>query len=159
MLAQRTAANAVTDLSVARERRSQMQGAPQLVVGGPEKEEQPVPRYSDGQQVNDWITKGFMALMALGVSLLVSFGGWLVISVNQINTSTSVLQSEFTPFKHDMVELKGAVDGLRIRGEGWATKDSLSQTKDGFRDDLSKIREHLTNLEVRLTKIESSPPR
>lgn len=135
-----------------------MQGAPQLAVGEPEKEEQIVPRAGDGQQVNDWVAKGFMALTALGVSLLVSFGGWLVVSVNQINNTTSVLQSEFTPFKNDMVELKRSVDGLRIRAELWATKDSLTQTKDDFRSDLSRVREQLTGLELRLTKIESTNP-
>jgi len=117
-----------------------------------------VPRAGDGQQVNDWVAKGFMALTALGVSLLVSFGGWLVVSVNQINNTTSVLQSEFTPFKNDMVELKRSVDGLRIRAELWATKDSLTQTKDDFRSDLSRVREQLTGLELRLTKIESTNP-
>lgn len=110
----------------------------------------------DSERIGFWITKGFTALIGISATLLVSFGGWLSVNVNQIHHSTSILQTEFTSYKSDMGELKTAVDDLRIRGEGWATKDSLLTTKDALREDLAKLRDQVNTLEVRMARVEAA---
>lgn len=107
-------------------------------------------------RVSHWITKGFLALIGISITLLLSFGTWLVASVNQINQSTSILQTEFSSYKTDITDLKTSVDQLRIRGEGWATKDALTVAKDVLRDDLSKVKDQVSTLEIRMTRIEAA---
>lgn len=107
------------------------------------------------ERVSHWITKGFLALIGVSFTLLLSFGSWLVVSINQINNSTSILQTEFASYKADITDLKASVDHLRIRGESWATKDALSLTKDSLRDDLIKVKDQVSSLELRVTRIEA----
>ena len=113
---------------------------------------------SEQERIGFWVTKGFLALMAICTTLLVYFGGWLVVSVGQINNSTSILQTEFSAYKTDISELKGAVDGLRIRGEGWATKDALTVAKDSLRDDLTRVKDKVNTLESRIIMVELGKP-
>ena len=136
-----------------------MQGA--TAVKAPvEQEAQTVPtqREADNKTEDALFSKGFKLLGAVCLSLLVSFGGWLIISVNQINRSTAILETEVTAYKPALLELKGAVDDLRLKGENWATKDSLTLTKDSFRDEVGKIKDQINLLELRLTRMESQPP-
>ena len=102
------------------------------------------------ERVSHWITKGFLALAAIATSLLLTFGGWLVMSVNEINRNTSVMQSEFSASKESLGELKSSVDLLRIKSEGWATKDSLTESKEEMRAELEQLKERIQTIEIRL---------
>jgi hypothetical protein len=113
---------------------------------------------TEQERIGFWVTKGFLALMAICTTVLVYFGGWLAVSVGQINNSTSILQTEFSAYKTDISELKGAVDGLRIRGEGWATKDALTVAKDSLREDLTRVKDKVNTLESRLIMVELGKP-
>lgn len=105
------------------------------------------------ERVSHWITKGFLALAAIATSLLLTFGGWLVMSVNEINRNTSVMQSEFTASKASLTELKTSVDLLRVRSESWATKDSMNETKDAMRAELETLKERIQTIEIRLASM------
>lgn len=144
----------VVNIKAARERKASMQEA--LTETPPTlKEMSPVNKEDPVEKATYWVNKGFLAILAIGAGLLISFGGWLIVNVNQITTNTSVLSSEFLAYKGDMAELKVSVDQLRIRGEGWATKDALLLTKDGLRAEISLLKDQLNAVEVRLIRMES----
>lgn len=109
--------------------------------------------------VNYWLTKGFVGLVSIGVLLLISFGSWIIVSLNQINQSTSVLSTEFSAYKSDMNDLKVSVDSLRIRAEGWATKDQMTSSKEVLLERITSMQSDLNDLKLRVTKIEASPTR
>lgn len=110
------------------------------------------------ERVSHWITKGFLALAAIATSLLLTFGGWLVMSVNEINRNTSVMQSEFTSSKASLGELKSSVDLLRIKSEGWATKDSLSDARENLRVEIEDLKDKVQELEIRMARMEPVQP-
>lgn len=118
-----------------------------------------VPQPEQEERVSHWINKAFMGLIAIAVTLMLTFGSWLVGSINEIKTSTATLQTEFTPFKQDITDLKGSVDSLRIQAAGWATKDSLTDAKESLREDLSTLKDRFTGLELRMTKLEAETAR
>lgn len=112
--------------------------------------------------VNHWVTKGFVALCGLVSTLLLLFFGWIGTNVSLISNATVELQSEFNSTSRsvqamasEMSGLKTALDSLRIQSAGWATKDMVTATKDDLRADLSKVKEHVTSLEIRMTKLEA----
>ena len=140
----------VTPISQARTKRTLMvQG--QLAE---EKEEKPVK--DPDNDVKTWVNQGFRGLLAVAVSLLLSFGGWIVVSLNQISQSTSIMATEFTATKVSVGELKVSVDSLRLRAEGWATKDHVAVTKDQLLDQIGKLKEQVNVLELRVKGLESS---
>jgi len=106
------------------------------------------------ERVSHWITKGFLALAAIATSLLLTFGGWLVMSVNEINRNTSVMQSEFSASKESLGELKSSVDLLRIKSEGWATKDSLTSARENIRVEIEDLKDKVQELEIRMARME-----
>ncbi len=106
--------------------------------------------------VKTWVNQGFRGLLAVAVSLLLSFGGWIVVSLNQISQSTSIMATEFTATKVSVGELKVSVDSLRLRAEGWATKDHVAVTKDQLLDQIGKLKEQVNVLELRVKGLESS---
>ena len=106
------------------------------------------------ERVSHWITKGFLALAAIATSLLLTFGGWLVMSVNEINRNTSVMQSEFSASKESLGELKSSVDLLRIKSEGWATKDSLTSARENLRVEIEDLKDKVQELEIRMARME-----
>lgn len=110
------------------------------------------------ERVSHWITKGFLALAAIATSLLLTFGGWLVMSVNEINRNTSVMQSEFSASKESLGELKSSVDLLRIKSEGWATKDSLSDARENLRVEIEDLKDKVQELEIRMARMEPVQP-
>lgn len=120
-----------------------------------EPEAQPAPLE---ERVSHWITKGFLALAAIATSLLLTFGGWLVMSVNEINRNTSVMQSEFSASKESLGELKSSVDLLRIKSEGWATKDSLSDARENLRVEIEDLKDKVQELEIRMARMEPVQP-
>lgn len=133
-----------------------MHGAP---VATTEDQEAPVPAATNPEdRVSHWINKGFLALVATGATLLLAFGGWIISSLNEINTSTRVVAVEFATTKQDIGELKSSVDSLRLRGESWATKDSLNASKEGILDKISKLKDQVNVLELRVQRMETSGP-
>lgn len=110
------------------------------------------------ERVSHWITKGFLALAAIATSLLLTFGGWLVMSVNEINRNTSVMQSEFSASKESLGELKSSVDLLRIKSEGWATKDSLTSARENIRVEIEDLKDKVQELEIRMARMEPVQP-
>ena len=106
------------------------------------------------ERVSHWITKGFLGLAAISCSLLLTFGGWLVMSVNEINRNTSVMQSEFSASKASLGELKSSVDLLRVKSEGWATKDSLTNTRENIRVEIEDLKDKVQELEIRMARME-----
>lgn len=140
----------ITPISQARTKRTLMvQG--QLAEA---KEEKPVK--DQDNDVKTWVNQGFRGLLAVAVSLLLSFGGWIVVSLNQISQSTSIMATEFTATKVSVGELKVSVDSLRLRAEGWATKDHVAVTKDQLLDQIGKLKEQVNVLELRVKGLESS---
>lgn len=110
------------------------------------------------ERVSHWITKGFLALAAIATSLLLTFGGWLVMSVNEINRNTSVMQTEFSASKESLGELKSSVDLLRIKSEGWATKDSLTSARENIRVEIEDLKDKVQELEIRMARMEPVQP-
>ena len=110
------------------------------------------------ERVSHWITKGFLALAAIATSLLLTFGGWLVMSVNEINRNTSVMQTEFSASKESLGELKSSVDLLRIKSEGWATKDSLASARENIRVEIEDLKDKVQELEIRMARMEPVQP-
>lgn len=114
------------------------------------------------ESVQDWIKRAFIGLCGIGSTLLLAFFGWLAININTISANTLTLQSDFAAnartmqsMAGEMAGLKAGLDELRIRSGEWATKDSLTAAKDDLRQDLSKVKEQVTTLEIRMTKIEA----
>lgn len=103
-------------------------------------------------KVSHWINRAFTALIAVGITLLLAFGTWLVTNVNQINTNTSVMQAEFSSYKQDVQHVKTAVDDLRMRSETWATKDSLVNSKEEMRRELDKLKDRIQQIELKLAE-------
>lgn len=140
----------ITPISQARTKRTLMvQG--QLAEAKEEK-----PMKDPDNDVKTWVNQGFRGLLAVAVSLLLSFGGWIVVSLNQISQSTSIMATEFTATKVSVGELKVSVDSLRLRAEGWATKDHVAVTKDQLLDQIGKLKEQVNALELRVKGLESS---
>ena len=110
------------------------------------------------ERVSHWITKGFLALAAIATSLLLTFGGWLVMSVNEINRNTSVMQTEFSASKESLGELKSSVDLLRMKSEGWATKDSLASARENIRVEIEDLKDKVQELEIRMARMEPVQP-
>lgn len=140
----------VTPISQARTKRTLM------VQGQLAEEKEEKPMKDPDNDVKTWVNQGFRGLLAVAVSLLLSFGGWIVVSLNQISQSTSIMATEFTATKESVGELKVSVDSLRLRAEGWATKDHVAVTKDQLLDQIGKLKEQVNVLELRVKGLESS---
>ena len=140
----------VTPISQARTKRTLMVQGQLAEV----KEEKPMK--DPDNDVKTWVNQGFRGLLAVAVSLLLSFGGWIVVSLNQISQSTSIMATEFTATKVSVGELKVSVDSLRLRAEGWATKDHVAVTKDQLLEQIGKLKEQVNVLELRVKGLESS---
>lgn len=134
-----------------------MQGA--QVANQVDKEVEVPTATRDEDKVTYWVNKGFIALVGIASTLLLSFGSWIIVSLNEINQSTSIMATEFSATKRDITELKTSVDSLRLRGESWATKDSLSMTKDAILDQITKLRDQVNVLELRVQRMEASEKR
>jgi len=140
----------ITPISQARTKRTLM------VQGQLAEEKEEKPMKDPDNDVKTWVNQGFRGLLAVAVSLLLSFGGWIVVSLNQISQSTSIMATEFTATKESVGELKVSVDSLRLRAEGWATKDHVAVTKDQLLDQIGKLKEQVNVLELRVKGLESS---
>ena len=140
----------ITPISQARTKRTLM------VQGQLAEEKEEKPMKDPDSDVKTWVNQGFRGLLAVAVSLLLSFGGWIVVSLNQISQSTSIMATEFTATKVSVGELKVSVDSLRLRAEGWATKDHVAVTKDQLLDQIGKLKEQVNVLELRVKGLESS---
>lgn len=158
MLAEKQHQALVVNIQEARYRRSPMQGA-QAEAAHPAGEGKDMEVTREEEQVSHWVTKGFLGLVSIGVMLLISFGGWIIVSLNQINQSTNTLSTEFSAYKSDMNDLKLSVDSLRIRAEGWATKDQMISSKEVLLERITAMQGELNDLKLRLTRLETTPPR
>lgn len=134
-----------------------MQGAPRITKEEQEKDAVPYSN-SPEDRVSHWVNKGFLALTGIATSLLILFGGWIITSLNSIAGSTDIIAVQFAATQKDIVELKGSVDNLRIRGENWATKDSMNASKEVIMEQISKLKDQVNILELRVQRMENSPP-
>lgn len=135
-----------------------MQGA-QAENHTPPAEQETEVQTREEERVNYWLTKGFLGLVSIGVVLLISFGSWIIVTLNQINQSASVLSTEFTAYKSDMNDLKLSVDSLRIRAEGWATKDQVASSRETMLERITTMQSELNDIKLRVTRLETTPPR
>lgn len=113
------------------------------------------PPQRDDERVSHWVQKGFLALLGTGAMLLVSGGTWLVGSVNDIRSSTSIIAVEFATTKRDIAEMKMAVDNLRLRGENWATKDQVNGTREAIMSQITTLKDQVNILELRVQRLET----
>lgn len=107
--------------------------------------------------VSNWVNRGFIALVAVTTTVLLSFGTWLVTNINTISTNTSVMQSRFSAWQDDVSHVKATVDELRVLSSTWATKDALTGSKEEMRRELEKLKDRIQLIELRLA--ESGPSR
>ncbi len=133
-----------------------MQGAPRIPTD--EQEIEPVPQRDNPEdRVSHWVNKGFLALASIGASLLIMFGVWIINSLNDISSSTDIIAVQFAATKQDIGELKSSVDSLRLRGESWATKDSVNASKEVILEQISKLKDQVNVLELRVQRLETAP--
>lgn len=100
-----------------------------------------------------WVNRAFLSGATIAAGLLVSFGLWIGSSLMQIKESTSVMASEFTATKRDITELKSSVFSLSLRGESWATKPELANTKEVLMDQIHQLRAQVNSLEIRVQNL------
>lgn len=136
-----------------------MQGAQaQAVESQKEANEMPV-EIREEDRVGYWMQRGFLAILTLTITMLVSFGIWMVRSITEINTSTTVVASQFQSAQKDLADLKASVINLSLRGENWATKDQLSSSREAIMSQISLLKDQVNMLELRVQRMESAPPR
>lgn len=132
-----------------------MQGA-QAVNQVDDKEVQVPHEIRDEDRVGYWMQKGFLTIATIGVSMAITFGIWLVTSLNEIRTSTNIVAVEFAATKRDITDLKTSVDSLRLRGESWASKDQVTTTKEQLMSELGQLKDKMNVLELRVQRIETT---
>lgn len=132
-----------------------MQGA-QAVNQVDDKEAQVPHEIKDEDRVGYWMQKGFLTIATIGVSMAITFGIWLVTSLNEIRTSTNIVAVEFAATKRDITDLKTSVDSLRLRGESWASKDQVTTTKEQLMSELGQLKDKMNVLELRVQRIETT---
>lgn len=132
-----------------------MQGA-QAVNQVDDKEAQVPHEIKDEDRVGYWMQKGFLTIATIGVSMAITFGIWLVTSLNEIRTSTNIVAVEFAATKRDITDLKTSVDSLRLRGESWANKDQVTTTKEQLMSELGQLKDKMNVLELRVQRIETT---
>ena len=136
-----------------------MQGA-QAQAGESQKEATEMPvEIREEDRVGYWMQRGFLAILTLTITMLVSFGIWMVRSISEINTSTTVVASQFQTAQKDLSDLKTSVINLSLRGENWATKDQLSSSREAIMNQISLLKDQVNMLELRVQRMEASPPR
>lgn len=136
-----------------------MQGA-QAVTTEREKEVEDVPvEIKDEDRVGYWMQRGFLAVLVTMVTLAITFGGWLIRSINEINTSSAVIAAGSVATQKDISDLKTSVYNLSLRGENWVTKDQMISSKEAILSQINLLKDQVNMLELRVQRIESTPPR
>lgn len=123
---------------------------------GAEMRDTPSAKIAETDKAGYWVNRVFLSGATIAAGLLVSFGLWIGSSLMQIKESTSVMASEFTATKRDITELKSSVFSLSLRGESWATKPELANTKELLMDQIHQLRAQVNSLEIRVQNL--APP-